>query len=115
MKNVKRMYNKAKFNNRRRWQGKEEKKIICFNCRKPGHIIAEGSKIKNKPSILNKPSTPKKPYKKKALKAIWDSESESEEKVDMANVSFMPNNNTFKVTSEPTLDECDLTMDELGD
>ena len=33
MKNVRRMYNKAKFNNRRRWQGKEEKKIICFNCR----------------------------------------------------------------------------------
>ena len=32
VKNVRRMYNKAKFNNRRRWQGKEEKKIICFNC-----------------------------------------------------------------------------------
>ena len=31
VKNVRRMYNKAKFHNRRRWQGKEEKKIICFN------------------------------------------------------------------------------------
>ena len=31
-KNLRRMYNKAKFNNRRRWQGKKDKKIICFNC-----------------------------------------------------------------------------------
>ena len=31
VKNVRRMYNKEKFQNRRRWQGKEEKKIICFN------------------------------------------------------------------------------------
>jgi len=31
VRNVRRMYNKAKFNNRRQWQGKEENKIICFN------------------------------------------------------------------------------------
>ena len=63
VKNVRRMYNKAKFNNRRCWQGKEEKKIICFNCRKPGHIVAEC------PETKSKPSTSKKRYKKKALKA----------------------------------------------
>ena len=63
VKNIRRMYNKAKFNNRRRWQGKEEKKIICFNCRKLGHIVAEC------PENKSKPSTSKKPYKKKALKA----------------------------------------------
>ena len=67
MKNVRRMCNKAKFNNRRRWQGKEDKKIICFNCRKPGHIIAECLDI-NKMSTSNKPSTSKKLYKKKDLK-----------------------------------------------
>ena len=76
VKNVQRMYNKAKFQNRRRWQGKEEKKIIYFNYRKPGHIVAEC--LKNK----GKPSTSKKPYKKKILKATWDSESESDEEVD---------------------------------
>ena len=27
----------------------------------------------------------------------------------------MANNNTPKVTSEPSLDDCDWTMDELGD
>ena len=83
VKNVQRMYNKAKFQGRRRWQGgKEEKKIICFNCQRPGHIVTEcPDKVK--------PSTSKKTYKKKALKATWDSESESEEEVDTANMCFM--------------------------
>jgi len=78
VRNVRRMYNKEKINNRRQWQEKEEKKIICFNCQKHGHIIAECSDIKNKPSLTNKP---KKPFKKKALKATWNSESESKEEV----------------------------------
>jgi len=52
---------------------------------------------------------------KKALKATWDSESESEKEVDTANVCFMTNDNTPKVISKPCLDGCDLTMDELGD
>jgi len=94
MKNVRRMYNKAKLNNRGHWQGKEEKKIICFNCRKPGHIVAEC------PETKSKPSTSKKSYKKKALKPTWDSENESEEEVETANVCFMANKNTPKVTSD---------------
>jgi len=32
-----------------------------------------------------------------------------------ANVYFMANDNTPKVTSESSLDECELTMDELGE
>ena len=44
---------------------------------------------------------------KKALKATWDSESESEEEVDTANMYFMANDNTPKVISEPFLDDCD--------
>ena len=91
VKNVRRIYNKAKFQNKRRWQDKEEKKIICFNCQKPGHIVAEcPDKVK--------PSTSKKPFKKKALKATWDSESESEEEVDTANMCFMANESTSKIT-----------------
>ena len=50
VKNVRRMYNKAKFNNRRRWQGKEGKKVICFNCRKPGYMVADYPKSKSKHS-----------------------------------------------------------------
>ena len=55
VKNVRRMYNKAKFQGRRRWQGgKEERKIICFNCQRPGHIVAE-CPDKVKPSTSKKP------------------------------------------------------------
>ena len=109
VKIVMRMYNKAKFNNRRRSQGKEDKNVICFNCRKPGHMVL------NCPETKSKQSTSKKPYKKKALKATWDSKSETDEEVDMAHVCFMANGNTPKVISEPSLDDCELTMDELGE
>ena len=54
------------------------KKSSVSTVRKPVHIIFECSDIKNKPSSSNKP---KKPFKKKALKATWDSESESKEEV----------------------------------
>ena len=54
VKNVKRMYKIVKFNNRRRWQGKEEKKIICFNYPELGHIVAECPKTKSKLSTSKK-------------------------------------------------------------
>ena len=52
---------------------------------------------------------------KKALKATWDSKSESEEELDTANVCFMANDNTPKVISKPSLDDCNLSIDEIGD
>ena len=76
---------------------------------KTWHIITDC------PEIKSKPSTSKKPYKEKALKATWDSESEIDEEVDTAHACFMTNDNTPKVTSEPLLDNCELTMDELGE
>jgi len=47
--------------------------------------------------------------------ATWDdSETESKEKVDTANICFMANRDEVsKVTFESSLDEDDLTMDEL--
>ena len=64
VKNVKRLYHKGRFNNRRgRWEGREERRGICYNCRKSGHIIT------NCPEMKSKPPTSKKLYKKKALKA----------------------------------------------
>ena len=109
VKNIRRMYNMAKFNNRRRWQKKEDKKVIYFNCRKPGYMVADC------PETKSKHSTSKQPYKNKALKATWDSESETDEEVDTAYVYFMANDNTPKVTFEPSLDDSELTMDELGE
>ena len=108
VENVRMMYSKSKFNNRLRWQEKEEKKIICYNCRKPKHV-ADCSETKDKPTIS------KNPYKKMALKATWDSENKFEEETDTVNVCFMANENTPKVTSESSLDECELSMDELGE
>jgi len=67
------------------------------------------------PKTKSKPSISKKPYKKKAFKATWDSESESYEEVDTTNICFMTNDNTPKVTFEPSLDDCELTLDELGE
>ena len=107
VKNIRRMYNKAKFNNRRRWQGKEDKKVICFNCRKLGHMVMDCSEIKSKPSNLQEAL--------EALKATWNSESETDEEVNTTHVCFMTNDNTSKVTSEPSLDDCELKMDELGE
>ena len=74
--------------------------------------IAECPDIKNKLSSSNKP---KKPFMKKVLKATCDSESESEEEVDTANVCFITNDNTPKVIFEASLDDCDLSIDEIGD
>ena len=56
VKNVRRMYNKAKFNNRRRWQEKEDRKVICFNCQKPDHMVADCPKTKSKPSTSKNPA-----------------------------------------------------------
>ena len=53
----------------------------------------------------------KKSFMKKALKATWDSESESEEEVDTANVCFMAN--TPKVNSEPSFDNSGVTQGDL--
>ena len=64
VKNIRRIYNKAKFNNRRRWQGKEDKKVIYFNCRKPGHMVVDYLETKSKPS------TSKKPYKRRLSKPL---------------------------------------------
>ena len=63
VKNVRRMYNNVKFGSRRRWQEKEERKLVCNNYQKSGHVIAEC------PENKSKPSTSKKPYKNKTLKA----------------------------------------------
>ena len=63
VKSIRSMYNKDKFNNQTRWQGKKKKKIVCYNCRKPGHVIVDCLDTKCKAS------TPRKPYKKKVLKA----------------------------------------------
>ena len=85
VRNVKRMYRRNKLNFRRKIEGKEERRIICYNCRRPGHIMADCPEFKKKMTSFFKP---KKPVEKKAYKATWDSESESEDEVNTANMCF---------------------------
>ena len=63
VKNIRMMYNKVKFENRRRWQGKKEKNLVCYNYRKSGHVIDDCPKNKNKRSTFMKP------YKKESLES----------------------------------------------
>ena len=85
VRNVKRMYRKNKLNFRRKVEGKEERRIICYNCRKPGHIMADCPDFKKKVTSSFKQ---KKPVENKAYKATWDSESEFEDEVDTAEHVF---------------------------
>ena len=55
--------------------------------------------------------------KKKAMMTSWDDDQESEsgEDVDIANICFMAHgDDPTKVTLETSLDDRDLTMDELA-
>ena len=52
-----------------------------------------------------------KPVEKKAYKATWDSESESEDEVDTANMCFMAN--TPKVTPQHLDEEDELSKEVL--
>jgi len=55
----------------------------CYNCKNSGHIITNCPPLK---------VTSKKLHKKKAMVATWDdSESKSEEEVDITNMCFMAN------------------------
>ncbi|MQM08767.1 hypothetical protein Taro_041626 [Colocasia esculenta] len=81
---------------------------ICYECKKPGHIKAECSKLK-KSEFKRKDSSRKfRRYKKKAMAAAWsnssdfDSEStSSEEEEEKANLAYMANIGE-KVTSDST-------------
>jgi len=52
---------------------------------------------------------------KEGLEGNISSESDSKEEVDTTNMCFMANENTLKVTFKSSLDECELSMDELGE
>jgi len=80
-----------------------------YHCKKTGHLIADC------PSP--QANTSKKVHKKKkAIVAMWDdSKTEFEEEIDTAHVCFMANREeTSKVNLKISLNDDDLTMDELA-
>ena len=66
------------------------------------------SRFQEKDDLLLKQ---KRPVEKKVYKATWDSESESEDEVDTANMCFMAN--TPKVTTQPLDDESEISREML--
>ena len=64
VRNVKRMYHKNKLNHKRRWKGR--RKIICYNCQKLGHIMADYPDFKRKISTSLKQ---KKSFKKEGVQS----------------------------------------------
>ena len=91
-----------------RYEKKREEPGPCFHCKKIGHLIADCPALQA--------TTSKHGKKKKALAATWDdSESESEEEHDAANMCFMAQGeDSSKVCLETSIDDDDLTMDELA-
>jgi hypothetical protein len=88
-----------------------KKEIKCFQCKKPGHIMANCPLLKNKSKVEEKPK--KKFFKKKAFEAQWDdSDSSSEEETseeEVANMCFMAH------LQESDEQVSDFTFEELLD
>ncbi|KAL4348335.1 hypothetical protein GQ457_17G015400 [Hibiscus cannabinus] len=87
-------------------KGKEEEKdqLICYECKRSGHIRSECPQLKKKSFEKKK--------KLKAQIATWsDEESSDEEEQEVANLCLMALEEETKVTSNSST--CDLTYNEL--
>ncbi|KAL4297869.1 hypothetical protein GQ457_12G012820 [Hibiscus cannabinus] len=82
----------------------EKDKLICYECKRPGHIRSECSQLKKKSFGKKK--------KLKAQVATWsDEESSDEEEQEVANLCLIALEEDSKATSNSC--KCDLTYDEL--
>ena len=92
-----------------RYERKREEPGPCFHCKKIGHLIADCP-------ALQATTSKNGPRKKKAMVATWDdTESESEEEIDAAHMCFMAHGeDATKVTLDNSIDDDELTMDELA-
>ncbi|MQM16877.1 hypothetical protein Taro_049837 [Colocasia esculenta] len=91
-------------------EGKDQKTTepICYECKKPGHIKAEYPKLK-KGEYKKKDNFRKfRKYKKKAMAAVWENNSDSDnestqssEGEEEANLAFMANTDEKAITLRP--------------
>ncbi|KAK8601870.1 hypothetical protein V6N12_051694 [Hibiscus sabdariffa] len=82
----------------------ENDQLICYECKRPGHIRSDCPHLKKKSFGKNK--------KLKAQIATWsDEESSDKEEQEVANLCLMALKEDSKVTSNSS--KCDLTYDEL--
>ncbi|MQM11701.1 hypothetical protein Taro_044609 [Colocasia esculenta] len=95
---------------------------ICYECKKPGHIKAECPKLKKTEFKKKDKSKKFKRYKKKAMEAAWNNESDSDsesssndEEEEKANLAFMANTDE-NVTSDSSFTSCNESdSDSLED
>ncbi|KAK8681359.1 hypothetical protein V6N13_053763 [Hibiscus sabdariffa] len=93
---------KGEFKNKNREEEKDQ--LICYECKKPGHIRTECPQLKKKSFGKKK--------KLKAHVATWsDEESSDEDEEEIANLCLMALDDEPKVTSNSSL--CDLSYNEL--
>ncbi|KAK9006224.1 hypothetical protein V6N11_035269 [Hibiscus sabdariffa] len=99
----KRFQRKVDFKNKSKEEDKDQ--LICYECKKPGHIRTECPQLKKK-------SFEKKKKKLKAQIATWSEEGSSdEEEQEVANLCLMALEDDLKVTSNSS--HCDLSYNEL--
>ncbi|KAK8625938.1 hypothetical protein V6N13_057093 [Hibiscus sabdariffa] len=93
---------KGEFKNKNREEEKDQ--LICYECKKPGHIRTECPQLKKKSFGKKK--------KLKAHVASWsDEEPSDEDEEEIANLCLMALDDEPKVTSNSSL--CDLSYNEL--
>ncbi|KAK8568978.1 hypothetical protein V6N12_007511 [Hibiscus sabdariffa] len=93
---------KGYFKNKHKEEDKDQ--LICYECKRPGHIRTECPQLKKKIFVKKK--------KVKAQIATWsDEESSDEKEQEVANLCLMALEEDLKVTSNSS--HCDLTYDEL--
>ncbi|KAK8998878.1 hypothetical protein V6N11_070059 [Hibiscus sabdariffa] len=97
-----RFQRKVDFKNKSKEEEKDQ--LICYECKRPGHIRSECPQLKKKSFGKKK--------KLKAQIATWsDEESSDEEEQEVANLCLMALEEESKVTSN--FSTCDLTYNEL--
>ena len=86
---------------------------MCYHCKKPGHLIADYLAMK---TSLHVKEALQVECNESAMKAIWDdSEIESEKEVYTTNMCFMAQGNiSSEVQTELTLDDAEITFDEMA-
>ncbi|WRX10298.1 zinc finger protein [Theobroma cacao] len=89
----------------------KKEKLICYECKKPGHFKSECPFLKDETPKKNKKS------KKAMVAATWSdsdtssSEAEDEKSEERANICLMAQDDETEVSSSP----CDISIDDLQD
>lgn len=99
--------NLSKHKESKRGGFKKAKEVMCFKCKRSGHIQDECPKLKHKQKEAKE--------RRRAFKATWDDSSESEmkeEQLEATNLCFMTLEDNFEVPST-SYSSCDNFCDDL--